>query len=262
MIGAATLTAVLIVLWWTGRPDGLTHLVVPELAGDGMLIRAPGGEIALVDGGSDGASAAAWLGAELPLAQERIDLLVLTRADSTTLPGLLAAVRRYRIGTAMLVQPPRISAAWDELVQLLHAGNAVVRIARAGDTALLGRNGQVRLRFLEVAAGQGLVEATYSRHRILLLQSLGSRALPTLPDGPRVDAVVYPWRRSPVDLAARGLRPKVVIFGEASGSDPQRSLAERRIGSARLLHEAIDGRIDVAFDATGLQVTAGRGRRD
>src|SRR3954453_11490908 len=92
-------------LWWTNRTDGRAHIIVPPIAGDGLLLKSAGGQFALVDGGSDGQAVASWLGHELPLGRRQLDLLVLTRADRTTLPGQLAAARRYHIVQALLVKP-------------------------------------------------------------------------------------------------------------------------------------------------------------
>src|SRR5919199_5839138 len=92
-------------LWWTNRSDGRLHLIVPALAGDGALLRTAVGQIALIDGGADGAAVANWLGRELPLGRHQIDLLVQTRVDRTTMPGQLAAARRYHVRTAVVVLP-------------------------------------------------------------------------------------------------------------------------------------------------------------
>src|SRR4051812_29092814 len=115
-LGLAGCALVLVVwsgLWWTGRSDGRLHLIFPAQGGDGILLEGAHGEIAVVDGGADGAAFADWLGRTLPLGRRRIDLLLLTRADSTTLPGQLAAVRRYSIGRAVLVRPVKVTAQLD-----------------------------------------------------------------------------------------------------------------------------------------------------
>src|SRR3712207_3565844 len=74
-----------------GRRDAGLRIIWPELAGDGALVLAPDGTSVLIDGGSDAAAVAGWLGRELPFGQRRIDVMVLTRAGSATLPGQLAA---------------------------------------------------------------------------------------------------------------------------------------------------------------------------
>src|SRR5919202_5894510 len=119
-------------LWWTNRSDGRLHLIVPALAGDGALIRTASGQVALIDGGSDGAAVANWLGRELPLGRHAIDLLVQTRVDPTTLPEQLAAARRYHFRTAVLVRPGKKDPSWDELVRLLREQGTSVRIAHTG----------------------------------------------------------------------------------------------------------------------------------
>src|SRR3954447_8546970 len=118
---AALVAVVAFGLWWTGRNDGNAHIIVPPIAGDGLLLKSAGGQIALIDGGADGGAVASWLGQELPLGRRQLDLLILTRADSTTLPGQLAAARRYHILQALLARPQKAEPQWDELVRLLQA---------------------------------------------------------------------------------------------------------------------------------------------
>ena len=120
-------------LWWTNRSNGRLHLIVLALAGDGALIRTAAGQIALIDGGADGAAVANWLGRELPLGRHAIDLLVQTRVGRTTLPGQLAAARRYHFRTAVLVRPGKKDPSWDELVRLLREQGTSVRVAHAGE---------------------------------------------------------------------------------------------------------------------------------
>src|SRR5215212_760299 len=103
LAGCALMLVVWSGIWWTGRSDGRLHLIFPVQSGDGILIKGAHGELAVVDGGAEGTTFADWLGRTLPLGRRRIDLLLLTRADRTTLPGQLAAVRRYSVGRAVLV---------------------------------------------------------------------------------------------------------------------------------------------------------------
>ena len=246
-------------LWWTGRADGRTHLVIPALPGDGLLVKSPGGRIALVDGGADGAAVAHWLGRELPLGRRTIDLLVATRADNSTLPGQLAAARRYRIERAVLVQPRGNDPSWDELVRLMREQGTAVTIAHGGERLSLDRAARqvMAWRVLAANAGHATIELTAGQNTVLLLQSLGNEPMPADVRVP-VDAIVYPWRRDTRDPALQALAPRVVVFGERQGSDPQLTMAERAVGTARLLHEALDGRIELVFDSSGIQVNVER----
>ena len=231
-------------LWWAGRSDGRLHLLIPALPGDGVLVKAGGGEIALIDGGADGAALANWLGHTMGLGRRRIDLLLQTRADATTLPGQLAAARRYDVGRAVLVRPLTPEPLWDELVLVLEERDVPIHFARAGDRLSLGTtaNGGAMLEVLTVARGRATLSLTAGSTRALLLQSLGDEQLPDAARRGPVAALLYPWRRPTRDPALDGLRPAVIVFGEQPGDGPQLTLAERRVGTATLLHEASTGR--------------------
>src|SRR5919199_3864686 len=166
-------------LWWTNRSDGRLHLIVPALAGDGALIRTAAGQIALIDGGADGAAVANWLGRELPLGRHAIDLLVQTRVDGTTLPGQLAAARRYHFRTAVLVRPSKRNPSWDELVRLLREQGTSVRIAHTGERFSMEQGAARDPAILEIMAVSGdhaLVGFKYL--------STGGVFLPSLRNGP------------------------------------------------------------------------------
>src|SRR5918997_263995 len=66
VLGSALALVVSAGLWWTNRGDGRLHLIAPVIPGDGFLLKSPGGQVALIDGGADGSAVASWLGGELP----------------------------------------------------------------------------------------------------------------------------------------------------------------------------------------------------
>lgn len=251
MIGCGVVLVIGIAIWWYDRADGRLHLVMPPLDGDGILVVAPGGQTVLVDGGSDGAAVATWLGRELPF-RRRLDLLVLTRADRTTLPGHLAAARRYAIGAAVLVRPSRPDPQWHELVRLLQLRRVPIRYPQTGERLRLVTSGEdsIVLRVLGTNGERLALLVGAGSTSVALFHSLGTPT-PTVPAASSVSVLFYPWRRSVFDPAIQRLAPAVVVYGEQPGTDPRRSFAERRIGAARLLHEAIDGRIEVVVDAQG-----------
>ena len=257
LVACALVLVICAGLWWTGRSDGRVHLLFPALPGDGILVKGPHGEIAVVDGGADGAAFASWLGRHLPLGKRRIDLLLSTRADPTTLPGQLAAVRRYSVGRAVLVRPLEPSAQWNELVRGLEQQGTPIHIAEAGDQIMLGGPAhpmQARMTILATPDGQSLLELRAGASRILLLQSSGKGALPAALGHDPTTVLLYPWSRRADDPVLQRLRPEVIIFGEQPGDDPHQTLAERRIGAARLLHETLDGEIELQIDASGTRI--------
>jgi len=260
LAGCALVLVIAGTLWWGRRNDGRLHLIVPELPGDGILIRN-GGMTALVDGGADGADLAHWLGIELGLAERHIDLLIQTRADETTLPGQLAAVRRYTIGQALLIQPVTPHPLWTELVRMLGEQRVPIRLARVGDQVRLGSNGQGAVPIFEVLSA-GATDATYElrlgAQRVLLLQSLGKAPMPPAAwQGPAL-GLIYPWRRAVDDPRFAGLAPTFIVFGEQPSGNAQLTLAERQPGSATLLHEALSGQINLDIGPDGVRIQTAR----
>jgi hypothetical protein len=73
-----------------------------------------------------------------------------------------------------------------------------------------------------------------------------------------VAALVVPWKRRMDDPVVQRLRPEVIIFGEQPGGDLAMTLSERRVGSARLLHEQLDGELDLQIDASGIRIATSR----
>jgi hypothetical protein len=255
MLGCGLMVVLVMALWRSGRVDGRLHLIVPQLAGDGILLVTPDGQTALIDGGTDGAAVTNWLGQELPFARRRLDLLVLTRADRTTLPGQVAAVRRYAIGKALLARPLEADPLWDELVQQLGAQDVPIHYPEPGDRVGLGANAahaEVTFRVLGKTEERLTLSVDTGMDKVLLLQSLGDEI--SVVGATRATVLFYPWRRTTFDPRIQALAPQVVVFGDLPGIDPQRSFAERQIGSARLLHEAVDGRIELMLDEQGIRV--------
>lgn len=236
-----------------GRREATLRIIWPALAGDGALVLAPDGTSVLIDGGEDAAAVAGWLGRELPFGQRRIDVVVLTRADSTTLPGQLAALRRYEIGAALYPgaapserpEPDADLLAWQ---QLAAERNAVLRPMQPGDTHTAG------------ACSVAVPALSQQRAAVLLrcgqtaawfLQSVDDALEHELQAATPVPAtlLVWPWLRRTDGALARSIGPAVLVFAEGKGEDVL-SWNARRIGDAQMLHEKLHGRV-------GLEVANG-----
>jgi hypothetical protein len=249
LAGCGLVLALGFALWRSGGADGRLHIITPSLAGDGVLVVGPEGQTALIDGGTDGAAVASWLGEELPFSR-RLDLLVLTRADRATLPGQVAAARRYEIGGAVLVRPVEPDPLWDELVRLLREQGVPVRYAAKGDQIRWrsqNADDAVTFEVLDVHQERLAIALATEAGRALMFQSVGDWT-PTVAASSRVLALFYPGRRTTFDGVLQSLTPSVVVFGERIGDEAQRRFAERGFGAARLLHEATDGRIELIVE--------------
>lgn len=256
VIAITLLGFVLGALLIAGRPAAELRIVVPALQGDGALILTPDGHTLLIDGGADGATFAAWLGDTLPLGRRRIDAVILTRADSATLPGQIAAIRRYRIGLAVAAGVD--GQKLDSWRPLLTDGAARVHSAAVGDSITIGscavdvlaaRNERmaIRLRCGDTAA--------------YFLQSLDAALESALLDQPLDPAtiVVYPWDRPTRTQLIEQLAPAAIVFAEGDGGRAGLTWHDRQVGDTRLLHESLHGQIEFRGGAEELRVTTARG---
>ncbi|HSH79018.1 MAG TPA: hypothetical protein VLA19_10865, partial [Herpetosiphonaceae bacterium] len=175
-----------------------------------------------------------------------------------------AIARRYQVGRAILAKPAAADPLWDGLVQTLRGAGTRVDLPHDHLRVRLGasRRGSVELDIRPVGSGRLVVEVRAGRESVLLLHSLGSSPIPAGLATGQVAAIVFPWQRPPDELIAARIEPQAIVFGEERRRDPQLTLWDRRVGSALLLHEHLHGRIDLSFDARGMQVAVARNRRN
>ena len=86
----------LVVLTLASGPDGRLHVAALDIGqGDAILVTAPSGAVALIDGGPDPERTLRELGEMLPFHRRRIDLLVLTHPHQDHVAGLVDVLERY-----------------------------------------------------------------------------------------------------------------------------------------------------------------------
>lgn len=233
--------------WWSGRGDGRTHLIVPAVRGDAILIRTADGATVLIDGGSDGAATVAWLGRELPFWQRRLDLLVLTRSDDQTLPGQIAVLRRYAVDRVAYVLPRREFPQWTAWRDLAKAGSTSFQELTPGRPLPVGA---ATLTVLSANDGRAALEIKVGQMEVLALQSsLESDANQLVPLIQRpADLVLFPWLVRPSQALAEKLRPRALIYTAAGDTPLQQTWHERWQGVVPLYHPAVHGRIDWSTD--------------
>ena len=234
------------------QPKRQLRVVVPALPGDGALVMTPDGSTMLVDGGSDGAALATWLGNTLPFGQRRIDVLVLTRADDSTLPGQLAALKRYAIGMALVPPTERRSSSLDAWWQLLEQQQTPIHIMTAQDRLALGG---CEARILTEHEGSASLVLQCGSTPIYFFQSLDAdgEAILEPQQLPPAQLIIYPWQRVTNTPLMQSLQPQALVFSEG-GDEQHLSWADRQIGTAELYHETIHGQFELTHDGNQVSI--------
>lgn len=237
-----------------GRPPAQVRVVVPALPGDGALVLLPDGRTVLVDGGADGAALSTWLGNTLPFGTRSLDAIVLTRADSATLPGQLAALKRYRVGTALIPPTERGSSSLDAWWQLAEQQGALAQPITAGDQLALG---VCQLEVLGEHEGRSTLALHCGAASIYFLQSIDDEGelLLMARTLPRAQFIVYPWQRTTDTAILSRLEPEALLFSEGGDAELQQSWFDRQAGTAQLYHEDLNGQLELSTDGQSVQIT-------
>ena len=220
--GVAGVASTAVAAALTARTAGITVLDVGN--GVAVLIRPPGGGLALVDGGSDGTALLTALGRALSPLDRHLDAVVLTATDRTSSAAIPALLGHYDVGTLVVSQPlpPALQSAAAVMVgtgtRIVVAGarpwtlgamtmrcipsgpapgaSCVLQLTDAHSTALITGN-------LPPAAQDELAGTETSRlHADLLVAPTTTSPSADLAAAVRPSLVAVPARRSPPGLAS------------------------------------------------------------
>jgi hypothetical protein len=240
------------------QPTGALQIMLPALPGDGALVVTPQGHTLLIDGGADGAALATWLGQHMPFGQRRINAVVLTRRTDETLPGQLAAIKRYEVGAAFVTPGEEDSDEMTAWRQLLGERSTPIQTLAAGQNMRVGDCG---LNVLTANDGQSTLRLDCAGTSAYFLQSIDDDTERTLASTvlPPTTLAVYPWARPTRNYLLERLQPQVIAFGEGGTDEVQQSFAQRRVGTAQLLHEAVHGDIRLVIEEGRVQINYSEG---
>ena len=240
-------SVVLAALLLNNRQTGQLRIILPQIDGDAALIITPDGHTVLIDGGADGASLATWLGNTLPFGQRRLDALVLTQSTSDPVSGQLAAIRRYRIGMALLGEQEQKSSSLEAWWELLLAQNTMPQVVAAGDRLQLG---DCTLHTLGEHTGRLALHVDCPATTAYFLQAIDDEIEAALEGRAleQADLVVLNWHRPTNQLLLHALHPKNIVFTSGNGDGSPQRWNERQIGDAQLYHTALNGQIEVLSD--------------
>jgi len=234
---AATLVVVGILTILT-RPDGRLELVMLDIGqGDAVLIRAPSGATALIDGGPDPDLLMRRLGEVLPFWQRHLDVMLLTHPHQDHVAGLLLALERFSVGLILDPRRDYDNPSYPRFLELAeHEPGARLMPARAGERILLGPG--TTLTFLYPsetdAAGPLLDDDINNASAVTLLESGGFEALLTGDATAAVETLLlargllrevdvlkvghHGSRYSTTDAMLAVLRPRLALISSGAGN--------------------------------------------
>lgn len=264
-------------------PDGRLHLTVLDVGqGDAILIEAPDGSTALVDGGVDPDLTLRRIGQALPFHRRRFDVVILTHPHQDHLGGLQEVLRRYEVG--LFVDGGRPAETLPHRLLIEAVGREPGARLLDAEAGRLIRVGGVVLEILFPTAADAagpLPEGDVNNASIVVLLRYGA-----------FDALLTGDAEAPVEslLAERGmLRPVEVLKIGHHGSDssstaaflaatrpavavisagldneyghPHRSTLDNlaAVSGLRLFRTDRDGSVEVVTDGSSYWVTATRG---
>ncbi|HEX7225656.1 MAG TPA: DNA internalization-related competence protein ComEC/Rec2 [Candidatus Limnocylindria bacterium] len=127
------LLAVLGAVTFASLPDGRLHVTALAIGqGDAILVEAPSGSVALIDGGPDPDLTLRRLGANLPYHLRRIDLLVVSHPHQDHVAGLVDVLDRFRVRGVLEAAIPYGNPSYERLLADAGAGHVPVATARTG----------------------------------------------------------------------------------------------------------------------------------
>ena len=118
-----------------GSGDTLVVTFIDVGLGEAILIAAPDGQIGLIDGGSAGKGALAYLQAQ---GIRRIDLMIATHSDEEHIGGLIEVLNAMPVGKVLTGGQGDTSSTYAQFLDAVAADGAEYAQAVSGDTLNLG----------------------------------------------------------------------------------------------------------------------------
>jgi competence protein ComEC len=252
------------------RPT-LTISVLDVGDGDAVLVRTPGGQTVLIDGGPNPSALLSEVGRRLGPLERSLAIAILTGVDRARLAGAVAAAERYPVGLAVAPperSPSALAERWNAAVQ----GRAIV----AEEALVIDLEPGLRLELLPTPAVP-LTQATpplqrtlavrigYEQVSVLVAPSLtpeAARALLAAGASLRAEALVVPRHGEARSLDAASLAamdPSVALIpvGPRNRSLPSPELLAL-LADIPILRTDRHGSIELRTDGTRLWLTAER----
>jgi competence protein ComEC len=205
---------------WMRLPDGDLHITFGD---DMALVTTPSGDHILVNGGPSARRLRTTLGDALPFWERQVDVLVITRAETSAIGAVAGALERHHFGAALVGDFERTEELEDLLLELETAGTPIV-LAQAGTSIAIADGVQVTV--LEANDGLALL-VEYGQAHVLVASGLTPAEWPDVP-------AATVWQTDTFDEENGG--PQVAVFDYGQGETMVYSL-----GEGQTVHISTDG---------------------
>lgn len=206
-----------------------SQIVVPAITGDSVIVRTTSGRVILIDTGNDAPKLLEFIGTYRRQVQHgTVDIVIITQSGEAWQGALNALIMRgathiiwlpasHADGTRLCPTQP-IECTFATSSDQWHIDDITLQVAGAHSLWVMWDSGQ-------------------------LLVAHGGLESPEVPAAHQMTGIIYPWRIEPPLEFHQHAQLSFVLYSD--GMHPKRSarrsMAQRRIGSERLLHEQIDG---------------------
>lgn len=208
-----------------------SQIVIPAIAGDSVIVRTTSGHIILIDTGNDAPKLLEFIGSYRRQVQHSaVDTIIITQSGKAWQGALNALIMR---GATHIIWLP---ASHADGIQRCDTQSIHCTFATSQDQWRIDNI------TIQVTGAHSLWVIWDSGQLLVAHGGIESPAAPTIR---RMTGVIYPWRIEPPLEFHRDAQLSFVLYSD--GMHPKhtarRSMAQRRIGTERLLHEQIDGDI-------------------
>lgn len=280
---AGAILATLVTITVAERPDGGLHVTVLDIGqGDAILIEAPSGATALIDGGPDPDLTLRRLGASLPLAGRAVDLLVLSHPHHDHITGLVDVLERFRVGAVLHAGIAFENPTYGRLLSDASLAHVPVGLARTGQVLTLDAATSIEIIYPTAAdAVAPLPEGDINNGSIvMLLRHGGFTALLTGDAKAVIEATLLSRGLLPaIDLLKVGhhgsaysstpalldqVRPSVAVISAGLGNPYGHPAAEtlERLATRpeiAVYRTDLDGNVEIVTDGTAYRVRTDAG---
>jgi hypothetical protein len=212
-----------------------SQIVIPALAGDSAIIRTAGGHVILIDTGNDAPKLLEFMGQyRRGIQRGVVDTVIITHPGAPWQGALHALILR---GATHIIWLPAS-----------HADGHHLCTHRAVTCTFATTTDRWRIDDITIhVAGNHSLWVIWSSGQLLVAHN-GLESV-ILPAPAQLTGLIYPWRIEPPLAVHRHAKVAFVLYSD--GMHPahaaRRSMARRRVGNERLLHEDIDGDIYITL---------------